>query len=393
MPFVCEQYAPASAAALLAEIEVMLVAAGWTLHDPWTATKRIYKSNGELGDRIYEYIFMSLIGNVISFYAYGWWDNATHAGNCYTAGEGMTYAAGELRIIGGNKNIFYIYKTNAWGIFGHVPNRIDAKPLATLTAPAVAGTPVVLAVDNVDMFASNTTYQIFSPIGEGRYPVKITVVAPLALTIANLPVNMAAGSMIGASPSLFGLNFQGSTFYITCPVGLSGTGVATTSAALGGFITDLILNPNYRLGQGTGTVGLYVLQPTNVSDTGAPLGYIDSNVLMSPIYTDWTIFGDVNLSNGASYDTGTADNTSGNFTLVCLGKLWGINTYQNKFVAIISGTGAGQTRKIASNTADTLTVGVRWDANPNGTSIFAIFAAVYRVVGASLRCFREVINL
>jgi len=392
MPFVCEQYAPASAAALLAEIEVMLVAAGWTLHDNVSATVKVYKSNGEAGDRIYEYLWMSLAGSTISIRAWGWWNDATHAGLCAALSSySIIYGAGEKRIIGGNKDIFYTYKNADYSIFGHVPCRTDAKPLATLTAPAVAGAGVVLTVDNIDMFVANMTYQIFGPTGEGRYPVKVTVVAPLALTVANLPVNMAAGSIIGASPSIFGANVYGNTsFGVTCGWDTSGTGNSASNAVFSQAITITLLDPNNRLGTGTGTTGLYVLQYPLVNDTTAPLGYINANVLCSPIAANWTIFGDVNLSNGKPHDTGTAT-AGGNFTLTCAGKVWGINTYQNKFVAIMSGVGSGQTRKIVSNTNDTLTVGVQWDTNPDITSIFAIFDAVYRVVTPF--AFREVINL
>lgn len=395
MAFVCEQYAPASAAALLAEIEVMLVAAGWTLHDNVSATVKVYKSNGEAANRIYEYIWMSLAGNVISLNAYGFWDNAAHTGVCKNVAAGLTitYSAGEKRIIGGDKNIFYAYKIGTFLMFGHVANRIDAKPNATLTAPAVAGSPVVLAVDNIDMSATNETYQIFGPVGEGRYPVKVTVVAPLALTVATLPVNMAIGSKIGASPSIFGISFDTTAFYFTCPYNTSGTGAATAAGSLAAFISTSLLDPNDRLGTGVGTVGLDAMQSILVNDVSAPIGYINTNVLYSPIGTDQAIMADVNLSNAAPLDTGTA--TAGaNFTLTCAGKLWGINAYQNKIVAIMSGTGAGQTRKIASNTIDTLTVGVQWDTNPNATSIFGIFDATYRVLnaGAPGIAFREIIN-
>jgi hypothetical protein len=395
MPFVCEQYAPASAAALLAEIEVMLVSAGWTLHDNVSATVKVYKSNGELGDRIYEYIWLSLTGSSITVFAYGWWDNAAHTGNCRgNSGPTIVYAAGEKRIIGGTKNLFYAYKLGTHAFFGHIPKRTDIKPLATLTAPAVAGANAVLTVDNVDMFVTNMTYQIFGPTGEGRYPVKVTVVAPLAITVANLPVNMATGSMIGACPSLFGAaTSQTGTFYNTCPWNTSGTGIAAASAVFGTpFINVNYLDPDDRLGTGTGTTGLYVLQNVVFNEGSSVVGYSDSNVLFSPVGVDWTIFGDVNLSSGQPRDTGTA--TAGaNFTLTCAGKLWGINAWANKFVAIMSGVGAGQTRKIASNTADTLTVGVQWDTNPDITSIFAIFDVVYRdsMTNPPI-AFREVIN-
>ena len=395
MPFVCEQYAPASAAALLAEIEVMLVAAGWVLHDPHTATDRIYKSNGELGDRIYEYIDLSLAGAIITCTPYGWWNNGTHTGNCKSFnGSSITYAAGEKRIIGGDKNLFYVYKAATFMMFGHIPNRIDVKPLATLTAPAVAGGPVNLSVDNTDMFVPNMTYQLFGPTGEGRYPVKVTAAGGGVITILNLPVNMAAGAKIGACPSTFGYSKDSNAWIPTMLYNTSGTGDCASTGTFVPMIPLTELDPDARLGTGAGTTGLYVLQPIYFDDPSNPVGYCSVNILLSPVSADQTLYGNVNNSNGGPLDTGTA--TAGaNFTLTCLGKLWGINAYQNKIVAIMSGAGAGQTRKIASNTADTLTVGVQWDTNPDITSIFAMFDEIYREVsagGSQFPAFKEIIN-
>jgi len=57
-------------------------------------------------------------------------------------------------------------------------------------------------------------------------------------------------------------------------------------------------------------------------------------------------------------------------TLVKTGAGWTAHAYQNKYVSITGGTGAGQTRLISDNTTDTLTVAT-WTA-PTGTSTFEI---------------------
>jgi hypothetical protein len=394
MAFVCEQYAPASAAALLAEIEVMLVAAGWTLHDNVSATVKVYSSNGEAGDRITEYIWFSLAANTITVIAYGWWNNATHAGNCASSGGGTTivWAAAEVRIIGGNKDIFYVYKTATWCMFGHIPKRIDVKPLATLTAPAALGLNAILTVDNVDMFAPNLSYLIFGSTGEGRYPLKIVSIVPGSITVANLTVNMAAGAKIGATPSIFGIgsNVLGLGMQLTCTYDMSGTGVAGTAASFNPLLAVGNVDPDNRLGNSAvqATAGLFVLQPAFLSEVNLnSVGYIDTNVLIPPIATNWMTYANVS-SSGAALDTGTA--TAGaNTTITCAGKLWGINAYANKIVVLISGASAGQTRRIISNTAVELTV-AQWDTNPNITTIFGIYDEVYRV--AASYAYKEVIN-
>ncbi len=54
----------------------------------------------------------------------------------------------------------------------------------------------------------------------------------------------------------------------------------------------------------------------------------------------------------------------------------GVNADQNELVMIISGTGAGQERKIISNTSTTYTVSPAWTTVPDGTSRFVV---IYRI--------------
>lgn len=61
-------------------------------------------------------------------------------------------------------------------------------------------------------------------------------------------------------------------------------------------------------------------------------------------------------------------------TLVDTGSGWTVDAHAGKFVSILSGTGAGQVRKIISNTTDTLTVAT-WTA-PNATSTYEISGGI-----------------
>jgi len=70
------------------------------------------------------------------------------------------------------------------------------------------------------------------------------------------------------------------------------------------------------------------------------------------------------------FATGTATGGS-NTTLTQTGKNWATNQWTNYQVRIVSGSGAGQIRPIASNTSDTLTVS-GWNANPDSTSVYSI---------------------
>jgi hypothetical protein len=170
---------------------------------------------------------------------------------------------------------------------------------------------------------------------------------------------------------------------------VSGTSIIMTfSRVVGGgvgmqvsqqaFIGTALLAPDVSLGYlGTplNTTGLWVVAPVLFVATGMPVGYSDSYVFYPPNSAMDSIFGIT--ADGLALDTGTATN-AGILTLECLGKAWGINAFANKAVIIVSGAGAGYTRRIISNTANTLTIGTMWDTTPNITSIFYIVDEVYR---------------
>lgn len=72
-----------------------------------------------------------------------------------------------------------------------------------------------------------------------------------------------------------------------------------------------------------------------------------------------------------TYATGTA--TAGDAThLNEVGKTWTVNQWSNYQVRITAGTGAGQVRTIASNTATVLTVSSAWTTTPDATSVYSI---------------------
>jgi hypothetical protein len=72
-----------------------------------------------------------------------------------------------------------------------------------------------------------------------------------------------------------------------------------------------------------------------------------------------------------SLATGTAT-AGGASTLTNSAKSWATNQFANAQVRIVSGTGAGQIRTIASNTATELTVSFSWTTTPDSTSAYSI---------------------
>jgi hypothetical protein len=71
------------------------------------------------------------------------------------------------------------------------------------------------------------------------------------------------------------------------------------------------------------------------------------------------------------FDAGIA--TSGaSTTITDSSKAWEVNRWRNYVVRIMAGTGAGQYRPIASNTATALTIVGTWATTPDSTSVFTI---------------------
>ena len=62
---------------------------------------------------------------------------------------------------------------------------------------------------------------------------------------------------------------------------------------------------------------------------------------------------------------------------------WTTNALVGKIVAITSGAGAGQTRRISANDATSLTVTVAWQTNPDATSTYVILDQAYRCMDTS----------
>ncbi|NDC94971.1 hypothetical protein EBZ38_09610 [bacterium] len=79
---------------------------------------------------------------------------------------------------------------------------------------------------------------------------------------------------------------------------------------------------------------------------------------------------EIHVVGPVSVDSGVATSATAT-TLVDSAKAWTVNGYANYFVRILRGTGAGQIRKITSNTATALTVPT-WTITPDATSVYAI---------------------
>ena len=103
---------------------------------------------------------------------------------------------------------------------------------------------------------------------------------------------------------------------------------------------------------------------TGATDGIAPAAVIgtDSKLIATPSWMGDTY---------AAFATGTAT-AGGASTLTNSAKTWATNQWTNYQVRIVSGTGAGQIRTIASNTGTVLTTSAAWTTNPDATSVYSI---------------------
>jgi hypothetical protein len=90
--------------------------------------------------------------------------------------------------------------------------------------------------------------------------------------------------------------------------------------------------------------------------------------------TAWGTCGQL-ISTGSKegvFESGTASAGSSTTTLVTNKNWSAANCYTNNQVRIVTGTGAGQVRTIASNTTNTLTISAPWTVTPDNTSTYVI---------------------
>jgi len=97
-----------------------------------------------------------------------------------------------------------------------------------------------------------------------------------------------------------------------------------------------------------------------------------SNLAITNLPATWGTDGKLICTpSHVQYATGTA--TAGAATTLTNGaKTWTVNGWTNYQIRITAGTGIGQIRTIASNTATVITVSAAWTTTPDATSVYAI---------------------
>jgi len=379
----------------LTELWSKIEAMGWVLHDDQSASSyKVYKSNGENSDRITEYVKIDWItANAITVRAYYFWDATTHAGVGASSASGnvTTSETGFYLWIAGNKDLVAITTkvstTYYYTGFGHMPKRFWTSCLATTQNNETSGSNVVVEVNNTINFRKGMYYQIVGANGEGRDRVQVVDINPnVSLTIASLPRNYNAGALIGNTPSTFG-NFYTtySDFRPTCPYNASGT-----STASGNLATDIPLTSSW-IAPDNRQENAYIIQPIIFGANNDVFAYTEDYFAIAP--TIGLAVEDIlgSSADGSTIDDGTSSGSNTSTTLNDTTKAWTTNQWTGKVVLIKAGVGAGQIRKIASNTATQLTITEAWATNPDATSTYAIRDEGWRLMSTSGYVVREAV--
>lgn len=354
-----------------------------------TEAFRVYKSNGENSDKIYQYIKIHWFGSltVTTFIASYYYNSTTHAqvGAISTVyiGSMTSSESGFYAWIYGDKDaVFIIFKVGTaytGQIFGHMVPCLPDK--TTLTADATSGNNATLTVTSTEIFEVGSRYQIVGASGEGRDSLTIaSIVSSTQLTVSNLPRNYATGALFGDHPAAFGVSRSGAPYTIqsTCPalaVGTDDTTQYNSNTMAYATLTGNV-DPDQRTNK-------YALQPlwftaefNNVNSTAGLGCFAPDNFLLTPS----SVFTNEDTISVYKKDSGTSSGSNSTTTLNDTSKSWTVNAFAGMAVVISFGTGLGQISKIISNTATQLTLDsdIPFAVVPDSVSQYVICSKAYR---------------
>ena len=186
-----------------------------------------------------------------------------------------------------------------------------------------------------------------------------------AMNAKGCRVRVLSGAGVGFDGTIV-RNSVGANSVLTVTGTISGSPASPTFDATTVF--QLFVGSVWFFNAGTSAVGFVVLDRfTNAwtarSVTGLPTAWGTDAQLVAT--------GSSSSNNGAGFVNGTAS-AGTSTTLSDASKSWPTNGWTNAQVRIKSGTGVGQIRSIASNTATQLTVSSAWTVTPDTTSQYVI---------------------
>ena len=372
---------------LLDAIKDCAVAAGWTLHDT-SATGYCLSSQGESGNHYPLYLHMyKSSATVIYCYLYLGWNLTTHVGlggyiGSTTYSRIMNNASGGTYLWASiNKDSFAVVSyagtpRHGMKLIQIATPIIELPALGVLQSDVAAGASVVLqlAAGEADRFVVGNNYQILGLSGTttNRNYVEVSAVDTTLhqITITTLAYAFKATSRIGHLPHPWidvGSHWTAAGSWVAnFPFTTNGTAVVsgTTTDYQSVPFSILWVDPDLRSGK-------FIAQPflyTDIAGTSA-FGVATINTTFLRVYIDTSSEHTVAIGE---HDFGTSSGSNTTTTLNDTAKSWTVNEFTDKVLMITAGTGQGQFRMIASNTATEITITAAFATTPDATSQYSI---------------------
>lgn len=249
---------------------------------------------------------------------------------------------------------------------GHFLNK-HYKELTYLTQNVSSGSNVTLYVENSTEFKVNRQYTIVSKnyASPSETVTVIDIPSSTTLVVESLSNSYSAGDLIGLEPIEFlDVSFSNAT-------AVSKIDGSTVDAIYPLYTSNTVNEGSFKRLFPVYFVGNYVR------------GHSDDNFF----YVDPNSIDDYGLCVVDLIDSATTSGNNDTNTLNVGSSRWVSNSLTGKYVAITSGNGDGQIRKIVSNTDTQLVVTPDWDTTPDTDSSFLICKEVYRRV--NIYCLKE----
>lgn len=239
--------------------------------------------------------------------------------------------------------------------------RPDEDGWVQVPSPALAGTFGAGACGVAVATSTGSTIAAQSLTATAGTTTTLTTNQTLARDLRGYSVRILAGPNAGQTFTIAS-NTIGTNAVITF--------VETAGVAHGATSVYVLMTPRwFVLGAGTLAAGSFrsfdfatnTWSSLTITNLPATVG-TDGRLVSSPSWLD---------SSTLAFATGTAS-AGGASTITNAAKNWTVNQWTNYQIRITAGTGAGQVRTIASNTATVITVTVAWTTAPDATSVYSI---------------------
>jgi hypothetical protein len=389
-------------ALMMDALETEVVSAGWTLHDDqWDGSSGylVFSSMGNAARRAPQtcYLKITKATNYIYFERYGYWNNSTQTGTlkigltsaqCVTDDDSPFYYwlyGNEdylifLTKVGANYDLIYVGRytplTNGVGI---------------VSSAATSGSSVTVSLRSghaQNFFPGSivSVYDAQSSSWNGRdYRAVIDAVDYQndTIEINTLNISLSVGAVVSYVQD-FWITFNDSLqAWMLGNEAYTATGTGTNVSATDNIVAlyaDTYMDPDYMVTQGATPSNFWSLNPYRIprQNTGTQ-GILDRAYLQCSDNINTLNYEDM-VPVGLRADENQAT-SGGSSTITDTGESWTTNEWAGKVVMITQGTGAGQIREIASNTATEITVTEAWSTAPDSTSYYVICDEGWRYFG------------